>query len=76
MYFHTDRGFDIAVIANALLTAATEGRRVRIDVDSEGSLKVKIGEGMWSAPFASTPDPYRDLGAAQHDSHDLSNFED
>lgn len=75
MYFHTDDVNLINEIADNLNFAAIHGKRVRLDVDAAGTLKMKIGEGMWSPPFDSTPDPYRDLGAAQHESHDLSRFE-
>jgi hypothetical protein len=61
MYFHTDSPSTIYWLANVLATAHTTGRRVRFDVDSEGNLKVKVGEGMWTAPLASTPDPYREV---------------
>lgn len=60
MYFHTDSASAKDLI-NALTDRALDtDARLRIDVDREGSLRIKIGEGMWSAPFASTPDPYRD----------------
>ena len=60
MYFHTDNAFTIENIAGRLRHAAETGRRVRLDVDDQGVLRVKIGEGIWSPPMASTPDPYRD----------------
>ena len=89
MYFHTDNPVIVSNLAEALSYAASQEKRVRFDVDSFGNLKVKIGEGMWSAPIDSTPDPYRSpqvhprsagmtehvtLGEAQHESHDLSQF--
>lgn len=60
MYFHTDNKFTLQTIAIAANNAAENGRSLRLDVDSEGRLKFKVGEGMWSAPIASTTDPYRD----------------
>lgn len=60
MYFHTDDKHLIGWLADVLKTAEDTGTRVRLDIDSEGNLKVKRGEGVWSPPFASTPDPYRD----------------
>lgn len=64
MYFHTDDPRMIGYLADVLKTAEDTGTRIRLDVDSEGNLKVKRGEGMWSPPFASTPDPYRDTRQA------------
>lgn len=61
MYFHTDNNDVITTLMHALSVAMVQEKRVRIDVDSEGNLKYKIGEGMWSAPVWSTPDPYRDV---------------
>lgn len=75
MYFHTDDPEVIAFIAAVAQTAVDTGTRLRLDVDGHGDLRIKRGEGMWTAPFYSTPDPYRDLGQAQHESHDLSRFE-
>lgn len=60
MYFHTDSGSAKFMLASMLQDAYVEDQRVRIDVDSEGNLRIKVGEGMWSAPIVSTPDPYRD----------------
>lgn len=62
MYFHSDNdpmGY-IEDMGKAIAYAAQEGRRVRINVDGNGNLTYKIGEGGWSPPFHSTPDPYRD----------------
>lgn len=60
MYFHTDTREVIGYLADSLKNAGDFGKRVRIDVDSEGCLKIKIGEGIWSPPFTPTHDPYRD----------------
>lgn len=60
MYFHTDREKIVDSLAETLSFASHQRKAVRIDVDSEGSLRVKIGQGMWSPPIASTVDPYRD----------------
>ncbi len=60
MYFHTDDPEVIAFIANVAQTAVATGTKLRLDVDGMGSLRVKRGEGMWTAPFYSTPDSYRD----------------
>ena len=59
-YFHTDSPKMISWLADVLATARDTETRIRIDVDSEGRLKVKRGEGMWSPPFESTEDPWRD----------------
>ena len=61
MYFSTDDPEVIAFIAAVAETAVENGNRLRIDVDGLGALRIKRGEGMWSPPFYSTPDPYRDL---------------
>ena len=60
MYFHTDQPATINFIAQVATRAAEQGQRLRIDVDSEGNLRIKRGEGVWSAPIPSTDDPYRD----------------
>ena len=62
MYFHTDDMNTVDILMYALTDASANNKRVRIDVDHEGNLTFKIGEGMWSAPIASTPDPHRDNG--------------
>lgn len=59
MYFHTDNPDTLNYLGNLLKDAAKHGGRIRLDV-VDGNLKVKAGEGMWSAPFYSTSDPYRD----------------
>ena len=61
MYFHTDDPGTQIWLAGVLNTAIANGHAVRFDVDSQGRLKVKRGESMWSAPIASTPDAHRDL---------------
>lgn len=63
MYFHTDNADTIESLQLALTVAVQQEKRIRFDVGSDGSLKYKIGEGMWSAPIRSTPDPYRDAPA-------------
>lgn len=60
MYFHTDNKATIGNLADALANAEDFGKRVRFDVDDFGRLRYKVGEGMWSPPIDSTPDPYRD----------------
>lgn len=62
MYFHTESDNVVAALAGLLSAAADNGKRIRIDVDHGGSPRIKVGEGMWSAPLVSTPDPYRDNG--------------
>ena len=59
MYFHTDSGSARYFIESVVRLAEENGQRLRIDVDSEGNLRIKRGEGVWSAPIPSTPDPYR-----------------
>lgn len=60
MYFHTDNMSTIQWLSNVTARAASEHRRLRFDVDENGDLRVKLGEGVWSAPIASTDDPHRD----------------
>jgi hypothetical protein len=59
-YFHTDEPRMVSWLADVMATARDEGRKVRLHTDSQGNLRVKVGEGMWTAPFKSTPDPARD----------------
>jgi len=61
MYFHTDSARTKFWLASVLTQAYEQDRSIRFDVLPDGSLKVKVGEGMWSPPIDSTPDPYRDL---------------
>lgn len=61
MYFHTDSYQTVASLSAVLNDAYEQGQRVRIDVDTQGNLRIKRGEGIWSPPFASTPDPYREM---------------
>lgn len=56
MYFHTDNVGTMGRLRLALANAD----KIRFSVDSAGRLKFKVGEGMWSEPIPSTPDPYRD----------------
>ena len=59
MYFHTDDPAEIAVLAGVVLAAKDCNKRLRINVDANGDLTWKLGEGVWSAPVRSTADPYR-----------------
>jgi hypothetical protein len=59
-YFHTDDPRTTLWLANVLSQAKQNGHRVRLSVDSNNNLRVKIEGGMWTAPISSTPDPYRD----------------
>lgn len=65
MYFHTDELAAINIIASVALEAHKQGQRLRIDVDGNGNLRIKRGEGVWSPPFSSTNDPYRDNSPEQ-----------
>lgn len=60
MYFHTNNPYQIAKLELAVQEAINKGKRLRINVDEQGCLTYKVGEGMWSSPMDSTPDPYRD----------------
>jgi hypothetical protein len=60
MYFHTDNRDSVEFFIQMLAQAFNDDRRIRINVDEHGSLTYKIGEGGWSHPIRSTPDPYRD----------------
>lgn len=59
-YFHTDDAGMTIWLSNVFGNAASQKLSVRIAVDSNNNLKIKVGEGMWTAPFRSTPDPSRD----------------
>jgi uncharacterized protein HemX len=59
-YFHTSDPTTIAFIANVAQLANENGQRLRINVDDNGHLSIKRGEGMWSSPFYGDHDPYRD----------------
>ena len=59
MYFHTDSDSARFFLASVARLAEEKGQRLRIDVDNKGNLRIKRGEGVWSAPIPSTPDPYR-----------------
>lgn len=72
MYFHTDNERDINWLAAVLDQAALNQRKVRLDVQ-DGALKVKIGEGPWTAPIHGTPDPYRDLSGRPQVPRNCSN---
>ena len=45
-------------LAEAATRADAEGRRLRVCVEGH-AFKYKVGEGMWSPPFYSQPDPYQ-----------------
>lgn len=60
MYFATHNPNTLATLSEAVSRADWKGQRFRINVDSDGNLTFKVGEGMWSAPYASDLDPYRD----------------
>lgn len=59
MYFHTDDQVTIAFIENVARLANKNEQRLRIDVSPTGELRIKRGEGIWSPPIPSEPDPYR-----------------
>lgn len=58
-YFSTDNPRDMEWMENVLRTAREEGRRIRFDTSGQ-ALRVKVGEGVWTAPIQGTPDTYRD----------------
>lgn len=60
MYFHTDNQTVLDTLAYAIVHAQQCCARLRIQTDDKGRIQYKIGEGMWSGPINSTPDPYRD----------------
>lgn len=60
MYFHTDEDVLLDWFERVVKRAKEDNISLRLDVTSQGGLRVKLGEGMWTAPFASTPDPQRD----------------
>lgn len=57
-YYMTEDPTMLAWLENVLRTAREGGRKVRLHTE-DGTLKVKVGEGMWTAPFASDFDPSR-----------------
>jgi hypothetical protein len=59
-YFHTDDPQMVDWLAKVFTLAAERGNKVRILTEGT-TLKLKVGEGAWTSPFQSTPDPYRDL---------------
>ena len=60
-YFSTDDRETVDWLAEVFHNASMNERRVRLRTDEKNQLQVKIGEGGWTAPIKSTPDPYRDL---------------
>ena len=52
-YYHTDSARDMEWLENVLRTAREHGRSVRL-FTGEGSIKVKVGQGMWSAPVVAS----------------------
>ena len=61
MYFYTDDPMMIEWLTHVLVQARDYKQSIRLDVDSQGRLRVKRGESIWSIPFESRNDPYRDL---------------
>jgi hypothetical protein len=59
-YFHTDSAQTVGWLANVFAQAAEQNRRVRIQTNEYNQLRLKVGEGVWTAPIASTPDEYRE----------------
>ena len=59
-YFHTDNPETVHMLANMLIRAALDEKRVRLMTTEHNHLMVKIGEGAWTAPISSTHDSYRD----------------
>jgi hypothetical protein len=66
MYFSNGEEATVNFIAEVARLAKVHGQRLRIDVDGAGNLRIKRGEGVWSAPISSTPDPYRDKSGCNH----------
>lgn len=58
-YYHTDDPRMLQWLENVLRTTREQNRCIRFRTEGT-TLKVKVGEGVWTAPFQSTPDPYRD----------------
>ena len=71
MYFHTESHRTIAWLAAVLEQAELNQHRVRLDVTANGELRVKVGEGCWSALLASDLDPYRDTNGHPSESTDF-----
>lgn len=59
-YYHTDDPRTIGWLENVMRTARENGNAVRLSTGADGTLKVKVGQGMWTAPLSSTHDEYRD----------------
>lgn len=72
MYFHTTDPRTVTWLSNVFSTAAIEERKVRIDTDEYGNLRIKVGEGIWTHPLASDPDPYRDNGGREKCNHNCT----
>jgi len=58
-YFHTDSPTTLDWLARVVLNAEQNNRSLRFRTVGN-DLMVKVGEGAWTAPIGSTPDPYRD----------------
>jgi hypothetical protein len=58
-HYHTNDPRTIAWLIGVLSNALEQGQSMRFDVQDQ-TLKVKRGEGGWSAPLMGTPDVYRD----------------
>lgn len=58
-YYMTEDPTMLAWLENVLRTAREGKRKVRLHTE-DGTLKVKVGEGMWTGAFASDWDEYRD----------------
>jgi hypothetical protein len=66
-YFMTDDPVTLDYLARVITLARENNQRLRIRTDSENRMQIKRGEGMWTPPFPSMPDQYRDskYGACQ-----------
>lgn len=60
MYFHTDDARTLAWLETVIKRAKEDELSLRFQITADAGLKVKLGGGMWTAPFASTPDLQRD----------------
>lgn len=64
-YFMTENPQTLAWLVGVIQTAIDNGQKVRFAVQGN-ALSVKRGEGGWSPPLFSDPDPYRDTAEVRN----------
>lgn len=59
-YFHTDDDRMLEFLERVVKRAREDSMSLRLAVDANNGLKIKLGGGMWTPAFDSTFDSYRD----------------